>query len=120
MIGNWWFYAGTPAALLIKSIFMIEKFGNRWLYTGTLVVLLIKPKSTYGMFIPDPGSEYFPSRKSIRGKFFQVFLTQKIVSKLSEISGSGSRFFTLPGSRIQESGDKKGSGSRIWIRNTDI
>jgi hypothetical protein len=36
-----------------------------------------------GMFMPDPGSEFFSS--PIRIKEFKYFLTQKIVSKLSEI-----------------------------------
>ncbi len=88
------------------------------------------------MFIQDPGSEFFPSRitdpeskrfpdhgsGSASKKF--CILTQKIVSKISEIRsgmfipeldlGSGSRFF-YP-SQIQ---GPKGTGSRIQIRNTD-
>ncbi len=75
------------------------------------------------MFIPDPGAEPFPSliqgqkdsgsRIRIRIKKKFVFLTQKIFSKLSEIwsgifdpdpdPGSGSWFFTHPGSWIQGS-----------------
>jgi hypothetical protein len=54
-LGNRWLYAGTHVALLSK--FMKEKLGNRRLYAGTLVLLVIKPKSTSGMFIPDPGTE---------------------------------------------------------------
>jgi hypothetical protein len=38
------------------------------------------------MFVPDPGSEFFPSR--IRIKEFSYFNPKKMVSKLSEI-GSG-------------------------------
>jgi hypothetical protein len=37
----------------------------------------------FGMFIPDPGPEFFPSLFRIR---IEEFLTRKIVSKLSEIS----------------------------------
>ncbi len=80
--------------------------------------------------VADPGSDFFPSRIRIfpipdpgsASKNLST-LTQKIVSKLSEIwsglfipdpdPGSGSWFFNHPGSRGQ-----KGTGSRIRIRNT--
>ncbi len=86
-----------------------------------------------GMFIPDPN--FFPSRIPDPGskrfripdpyplQRIQVFLNQKIVSKLSELwsgmfipdpdPGFGSWFFIHPGSR-----DQKGTRSRV--RNTAI
>ncbi len=68
-------------------------------------------------FHPDPNF-FHPGSASKK----KNILTQRIVSKLSEIwSGlfipdPDPDFFTHPGSRIQES---KGTGSRIRIRNTD-
>jgi hypothetical protein len=65
--------------------------------------------------IPDPN--FFPARIHI--KEFKI-LTQKIVSKLSEllsglfIPDTDPGFLTIP-----DPGVKKGTGSRIRIRNTD-
>jgi hypothetical protein len=60
------------------------------------------------MFIPDPESELFhpgSTVKKIPDPGICTFLTQTIVSKLSEKlydhPGSGSRFFPHPGSPIQ-------------------
>ncbi len=65
-----------------------------------------------------PGSEFFPSRIP---DLHQRILTQKLVfyalGNMIRVvhPGSGSWFFTHPGSR-----DQKGTGSRIRIRNTGL
>jgi hypothetical protein len=73
--------------------------------------------------IPDPGSEFFPSRILDPLKRIQVFEPKKIVSKLLEIlfglfiADPDPDFLTIldPGSR-----GHKGTRSRIRIRNTEI
>jgi hypothetical protein len=87
------------------------------------------------MFIPDPNFSIIDPGSRVKNisdpgsgsasKNLSIFLTQKIVSKLSKNMiqdvqpGSGSSFFTHPGSRIQGRG-QKGTGSRIRIRKTAL
>ncbi len=85
------------------------------------------------MFIPDPGSEFFPSRirdthffhlgSRIRIKEFKYFKPKygfkapgNMIRVVHPGSGSRTRFLPIPdsGSMVQ-----KGTGTRIRIRNTD-
>ncbi len=69
------------------------------------------------MFIPDPGSKRFQVPDLDPHKRIEVFLTQKIVYKLSEISSGmfipdpdyGFRVFTYPGSRTLKKATDPGS-----------
>ncbi len=66
------------------------------------------------IYIPDTGSDFFPSRIPDPHQIFEYFNPKKLVSKLSEIWPG--LFITDP-SRIQ---DQKGTGSRIRIRNSAV
>jgi hypothetical protein len=76
-----------------------------------------------GMFIPDPRSEFFPSR--IRNKEFKYFNPKSCFLALGNMiravhPGSRSRILIFYPSRIPDPGSRiqKGTGSRSRIRNT--
>ncbi len=73
-----------------------------------------------GCFNSDPGSEFFHPGSRIRIKEFKYFNSKNCFYALGNMirvvhPGSGSRYFTHPGSKGQ-----KGTGSRIRIRNTAL
>ncbi len=76
-----------------------------------------------GMFIPDPGSEFFPSlirifhpRSGIHFKEFKYFNQNKIVSKLSEYDpGCSSRIRILIFLPIPDPGIKKAPDPQHWL-----
>ncbi len=58
--------------------------GQKVLYIQRLPSMYLKQCCGSGMFIPAPGSEFFPSRIPESHQRIYIFFTQKIVSKLSE------------------------------------
>ncbi len=103
---------------------LIRNKFRRWQYRDAYCLVIARRQcwgsgmfitgSNFSIPVPDPGSRV----KKIHSKEFLVFLTQTVVSKLSEIwsgllipdPGSGSWFLFIPdpGSRGQ-----KGTGSQI-------